>query len=118
MKASFAVLEDKTDLKHSQLEAAIMVDSDIVGRGLFFSISDKKFLGQLYVFLDNNKLSLKEIEHIYGVPKSKYKGPGGCLYFFYGRIFFCLVPGSKIPYVARFNISNSTANSPAKSLKK
>jgi ribosomal protein L40E len=117
-KAKLSVLKRKTDLKHSQLEAAMLLDREVVGRGLFFTVGSKAVPDELFIFVDQNKLTIKEISRLYGKPFAEYRGPGDCRYLFYGRIFFCLVPGAKIPFIVRFNIANKEDGSYLKETRK
>ncbi len=106
VKPRLAVLRSKTDLKHSGIEAAMLLDCEIVGNGLFVTVGGKNAPDELFVFANQNKLPLTDIKRIYGKPTAEYVADDNSRYLFYGRIFFCLVQGTEVPYVARFNISN------------
>ena len=70
------------------------------------TVGGKNAPDELFVFANQNKLPLTDIKRIYGKPTAEYVADDNSRYLFYGRIFFCLVQGTEVPYVARFNISN------------
>ena len=103
---SIGELKANTDIKHVELEAAIITDRDIVGEGLCFMVGNQENTDRVFIFLDDCKLTLPDIKRIYGKPTAEYTAANGWKYYFYGRVFFCSAPDSKTLRIGRFSINN------------